>query len=95
VLGSMFDRGMHEETRAKTIANAGKKMDWLSAKLDGKQYLMGDTFTVADAYLFTVLNWGQWVGIDLAKWPVLTAFMARVAARPKVQEALQAVGLAK
>jgi glutathione S-transferase len=95
VLGGMFDRGMHEETRAKTIVSAGKKMDWLSAKLDGKQYLMGDTFTVADAYLFTVLNWGQWVGVDLAKWPVLSAFMARVAARPKVQEALQAVGLAK
>jgi len=56
---------------------------------------MGNTFTVADGYLFTVLNWCQWVGIDLAKWPVLQGFMGRVGARPKVQEALKAVGLAK
>lgn len=95
VLGGLFDRGMHEETRAKTIVSAAEKMDWLSAKLAGKTYVMGETFTVADAYLFTVLNWGQWVGVDIAKWPVLTAFMARVGARPKVQEALMAVGLVK
>ncbi len=56
---------------------------------------MGDTFTVADGYLFTVLNWGQWVGIDLAGWPVLKDFHARVAARPAVQQALKAEGLLK
>jgi glutathione S-transferase len=61
--------------------------------LDGKQYLTGDKFTVADAYLFVVSRWSPRVGIDLAKWPNLSAFIARVAARPKVQEALKAEGL--
>lgn len=95
VIGSMFDPSMNAETREKTIEKSGKRLDWLSKKLDGKTYLMGNTFTVADGYLFTVLNWCQWVGIDLAKWPVLQGFMGRVDARPKVQEALKAVGLAK
>jgi glutathione S-transferase len=56
---------------------------------------MGERFTVVDAYLFTLLNWCQWTGIDLARWPALKAYHARVAARPKVQEALRAEGLAK
>ena len=94
VIGSLFDPTMNADTRGKTIEKSGKCLDWLSKKLDGKQYLMGDTFTVADGYLFTVLNWCQWVGIDLSKWPVLQDFMGRVGARPKVQEALKAVGLA-
>lgn len=93
-LGSLFNPAMHAETRAATIEAVGKKLDWLSKKLDGREYLLGN-FSVADGYLYTVLNWGQWVGVDIAKWPVLAAYQARVAARPKVQEALQAVGLVK
>jgi glutathione S-transferase len=54
---------------------------------------MGDKFTVADAYLFTVLRWSPRVGIDLNKWPNITAYLDRVAARPKVLEALKAEGL--
>ncbi len=73
----------------------GARFDWISAQLNGKPYLTGDTFTVADAYLFTVINWGQWVGIDLANWPVLKDFHARVAARPSVQQAMKAEGLVK
>ena len=92
-MGSMFNPSMNAETREQTMVNVGKRLDWLTKKLDGKNYLMGETFTVADGYLFTVLNWGQWVGVDIAKWPVLAAFMARVSARPKVQEALKKVGL--
>ena len=55
---------------------------------------MGDAFTVADAYAFTVVGWSKHVGIDLAKWPNLAAYVARVAARPKVAEAMKAEGLA-
>ena len=73
----------------------GKRFDWVSEQLKGKDYLMGDTFTVADAYLFTMLTWTKHVGIDLARWPVLTAYKARVAARPKVREAMIAEGLIK
>src|SRR6266478_688935 len=72
-----------------------KRFDWLSGELEGKDYLMGKQFTVADAYLYTILRWTNFVGIDMAKWPVLAAYEARVAARPKVQEALNAEGLIK
>lgn len=59
------------------------------------QYLMGDTFTVADAYLFTVTNWNNFQKIDIGQWPNVKAFMDRMLARPKVQEALKAEGLMK
>jgi glutathione S-transferase len=57
--------------------------------------LLGNTFTVADAYLFVMLGWAGKFGIDLAKWPTLQAYQARVKERPKVQEALKAEGLLK
>ena len=62
-------------------------------QLAGKQYLMGDKFSVADAYLFTVLRWTTRIDMDLGKWPNLKAYVDRVTARPKVQEALKAEGL--
>jgi glutathione S-transferase len=74
--------------------NLSKRYDWINEHLAGKQYLLGDKFTVADAYLFTVTRWAPRVGIDLAKWPNVTAYLDRVGARPKVQEALKAEGLA-
>ena len=55
---------------------------------------MGDKFSVADAYMFTVLRWSPRVNIDASKWPNIKAYMDRVAARPKVQETLKAEGLA-
>jgi glutathione S-transferase len=73
----------------------GKRFDWISEQLAGKDYLLGQRFSVADAYLFVMLLWTKFVAIDLAKWPVLVAYQARVAARPKVQEALVAEGLVK
>jgi glutathione S-transferase len=72
-----------------------KTYDYVSKALQGKQYLMGDRFTVADAYLYTVLNWHKFIKIDMSPWPVLVEYQQRVAARPKVQEALRAEGLLK
>ena len=91
----LFDATLSAEVKQVFKDKLGKRFDWLTKQLEGKDYLMGSTFTVADGYLFTVLNWGQWVGIDIAKWPVLAAYQARVSARPKVQEALKAEGLIK
>lgn len=91
----LFDPTMSAEMKQGFKEKLAKRFDWLTKELGGKSYLMGESFTVADGYLFTVLNWGQWVGVDIAKWPVLAAFHARVAARPKVQEALKAEGLIK
>lgn len=73
----------------------GAKFALMSDELAERKYLFGEQFTVADAYLFTVLNWTQFVAIDLNRWPVLARYHARVAARPKVKEALQAEGLLK
>ncbi len=91
----LFNPKISADWKASALAALAKKFDWLSGFLSGKHYLMGDTFTVPDAYLFTVLNWTAGLGIELAKWPVLAAYQARVAQRPKVQEALKAEGLLK
>jgi glutathione S-transferase len=82
-----------EEFKTMSRDYLGQRFDWIDKQLAGKQYLMGDTFTVADAYLFTVMRWSPRVGIDLGKWPNITAYLDRVAARPKVQEAMKAEGL--
>ena len=68
---------------------------WLAKHLENRQYLMGDQFTIADIYLFTVLNWPRYVGLDIGKWPALTAYQKRIGARPAVQAALVAEGLIK
>ena len=73
--------------------NLGKRLGWLDKQLAGKQYLMGDTFTVADAYLFTVLRWSGRIKLDLSPYTNVTAYMDRVQARPKVQEAMKVEGL--
>jgi len=69
------------------------RLKWVDSQLAGKQYLTGDSFTVADAYLYTVVNWTKHVGISTDELPNLLAFMARVGARPAVGEALKAEGL--
>lgn len=92
-LGSMFNPAQTAEWKAAVTATLAKRLDWLSSQLEGKTWLMGDTFSVADGYLFTVLNWEKFVGFDLSSWPTIKAYMARVAARPKVAQALKAEGL--
>jgi len=93
--GALFNPSAPAETKDAAKALLAKRFDYVVSQLQGKDYLTGEQFTVADGYLFTVINWGQWVGIDLAQWPALAAFHARVAARPAVQEALRAEGLLK
>lgn len=70
-----------------------KKLAWLDGQLVGKPYLTGEAFTAADAYLFVVLGWARFVKLDIANLSHLQAFIARVAARPAVREAMRAEGL--
>ncbi|MGH8653832.1 MAG: glutathione binding-like protein [Gammaproteobacteria bacterium] len=70
-----------------------KGHDYLTERLNGKSYLMGDQLTVVDAYLFTVLNWSPMLKVDLGKWPRLEDYITRVAARPAVKKAMRAEGL--
>jgi glutathione S-transferase len=91
----LFNPAITADAKAAALANLHKKFDWLTGRLGSNHYLLGDTFTAADAYLFTVLSWAPRLGIDLSKWPVLAAYVARVGQRPKVQETLKAEGLVK
>jgi glutathione S-transferase len=94
-LGSLFSKDLHEDTRRSTKERLAGRLQWLDGQLEGKQYAMGDTFSVADAYLFTVTNWGQMVGVDIALYTNISAVCARIAARPAVQAAMKADGLLK
>ena len=76
----------------ETLAN---KFAYLDQHLAKDQYLLGDKFTVADAYCFVIVGWSKYKEIDLGRWPNLKAYMDRIAARPKVQEAMKAEGLIK
>lgn len=92
--GVLFNPKAPEEWKAGVKDVLARRFEHVSTRLDGKRYLMGDAFSVADAYLFTVLGWGQWVAVDLTPWPVLTGYLARVADRAAVQATLRAEGLA-
>ena len=92
-IGGLFNPAMPEEARVLMRARGLSRLKWVNEQLEGKQYLMGDTFSVADAYLFTVANWTKHVGIDISALSHLGAFMGRMAARPAVQAALKAEGL--
>ena len=91
----LFNPKMPEE--AKTIAKdkLASRYEWLNGQLEGKEWLSGEHFSVADGYLFTVTNWAKPTGVDLSPYPNVQAWHARVAARPAVQAALKAEGLLK
>ncbi len=91
----LFDKHTTDERRAAVIDELGQRFAFASKALDGKSFLLGETFTVADAYLFTLLGWSRWTALDLSPWPVLVDFVARVSARPAVQAAMRAEGLLK
>jgi glutathione S-transferase len=91
----LFKPTTPEDYKKMARDNLAERYAYLDEKLARKQYLMGDHFTVADGYAFTVTNWTRVLKIDLAPWPNVTAFMERVRARPKVQEAMKAEGLIK
>ncbi len=94
-IGGLFNPLMNDEGKAVIKARALDKLKWVDGKLEGKQYLMGDAFSIADAYLFTVVNWTGHTGIDISGLKNLSAFQARMAARPAVQAAMKAEGLLK
>jgi glutathione S-transferase len=89
----LFKKDTPEEYKASLKAALAAKFAWIDGKLAGKQFLLGDHFTVADAYLFTVARWTKGVGPDLSKNAALSGYLERVAARPAVRAALQAEGL--
>ena len=89
----LFNPATPEEYKQLARTRLAERLAWVDGQLEGKDYLMGETFTVADAYLFTVAGWGKYVGLDISGLARLSGYMGRVAARPAVQAALKAEGL--
>ena len=89
----LFNPSLEASAKAVFSASLRKKFEWVSTQLEGKQYLTGDDFTAADAYLFTVANWAGYVKLDLTDLKDLQGFMRRVAERPAVKAAMKAEGL--
>ncbi|MHB1587844.1 MAG: glutathione transferase GstA [Acidiferrobacteraceae bacterium] len=84
-----------DEVKAAQLQLLARRFDYLVQTLSAEQYLLGGRFTVADAYLFTVLNWTRLVKIDLKKWTPLTAYLERIGNRDGVRQAMRAEGLLK
>ncbi len=94
-IGGNFNPAMPEEAKVLMRAKALDRLTWIDGQLEGQQYLMGDAFSIPDAYLFVVTNWTQYVGIDISGLKNLVAFQSRMAERPAVQAAMKAEGLRK
>jgi len=93
--GPLWNPQTPAEVRNAAVDKLGTRFDLLAKTLESQPFLTGSQFTVADAYLFVLLNWTKLHKIDLAPWPALQEFQARVAARPAVQATLKAEGLVK
>ena len=91
----LFNPATPEEYKPVVRERLLLRLQWVDSQLAGKQYLMGDQFTVADGYLFTVTNWTQPTNLDLSGLANLAAYRERVGARPAVQAAMKAEGLLK
>lgn len=91
----LFNPATPEEMKTAGREKLRKRLEWVDAQLAGKQYLTGDSFSVADAYLFVVTNWAKPMAVDLSGLSNLLAFRERMSARPAVQEAMKVEGLLK
>lgn len=92
--GPLFRPGLTDEAKAAQLAVTASKLVWLEDLLsDGREYLVRSGYTLADGYLFTISGWSPKFGLDLARFPNITALRARVAARPTVQAAMRAEGM--
>lgn len=92
--GTLFNKAAQPEWKAAVRQQLAEQLAHPAAHLASRPYLVGDRFTVADGYLFVVLSWSRWVEVDLSPFPSLGAYSGRIAARPAVQAALKAEGLA-
>lgn len=93
--GTLFNAEASNDWKALVRGLLGRRLDFVAAQMADRPYLMGANFTVADAYLFTILGWSKWVAIDIDNWPALKSHSARIADRPAVRAALTAENLLK
>ena len=93
-LGSLFGKTLNEEARKSAIDKLKGRFAFLDKHLAQNKYLLGNAFSVADAYCWTCLSWTKSLGIDLSGWKNLSEYLSRVSQRPAVKEAMKAEGLA-
>jgi len=93
-IGGLFNAAMPEDGKKAMKDRLTRRLVWLDGQLAKKPYLLGDNYSVADAYAFTVLSWTKHVNIDLAPYAHIVAYLDRVGSRPAVQAALKKEGLA-
>ena len=91
----LFKPGMPAEAKTQFKEQLAARFDHVEQRLSKQDYLLGEGFTIADAYLFVTTGWVGFVGVSLDPWPAIRAFRERISARPAVQAALQAEGLLK
>lgn len=91
--GPLFNPALAEDARQTARDTVGKKLDFVERSLEGRDYLMGEQMSVADPYLFAMLGWTGKLGIDLSRWPNLSALRKRMEQRPTVQTVMRAEGL--
>lgn len=84
----LFNPDCSDDVRSERMAHLTKRYSLLNTTLGRTPFLLGDRFTVTDAYLFVVTRWAEFVKLDLSAFPNLLAFQARIAARPAVQVAM-------
>lgn len=89
----LWDGHMPDAARRLAVQYLQRRLSYLDSCLDGRSYLMGEHFTVADAYCFTVLNWAHFHRLDLSDYPSVQGFMRKVSHRPMVRKAMEAEGL--
>ncbi|MBT9461230.1 MAG: glutathione transferase GstA [Rugosibacter sp.] len=89
----LFNPAASDDWKKASMETLDRRLTYIAQQLGSKQFLVGDNFTIADAYLFTILGWGQYVGLDIGKWPALKEYHGRIFMRPAVQATLKAEGL--
>ncbi len=92
-IGGLFNPAMPDDGKKAIIERLNRRLAWLDGLLAQQPYMLGSTYSVADAYAFTVLGWSKWVNVDLSPYANIVAYMDRVGARPAVQAALKKEGL--
>ncbi len=89
-LGQLFNPNLHASTREAVTTRIRGRLDWAARQLQGRSFLVGARYSIADIYLFTILSWLRHVGLSISDWPALVEHSQRVATRPAVQAALAA-----
>lgn len=89
----LFNPATPEAAKQMAVAALTERLETAVEQLSNRAFLLGEDFTVADAYLFVTLGWGAYVGFDTSRWPVLADYVAKISARPAVQKAMREEGL--